>query len=365
MKSRIISETDNKMDKKKDKRVSNSQNPAAKFGGILSVLKEIAQDNDIPLEEMIDCFILYINGKGHEETFKHIGLKGLTPNIIRGLTSYLNRVKKTNKKQENEKNKKLLKKTSKEERELKWSKIEEKIDNDVLAGDKGTKVEIIERIIEEINEDDSEYKFIDDKEKRNIEKRLKNMLYNTKKEETVRKATEEVIQEIIQICEREHEIGNIDDKVRFFEAIKKDIKTGKNGSKLLNIEMDEVAKEHLVQMIDERIDLEKDNKYYEQTKGFTKDFSFLVALSEIERARLGNSGVKFTDKNSYERFCKLRQSVRDGIDECTQIARDGNDEYTQIVKLLQSNDIDDADKRILKSRLEVMNKERAKEQGVR
>lgn len=354
MKSRIISETDNKMDKKKDKRVSNSQNPAAKFGGILSVLKEIAQDNDIPLEEMIDCFILYINGKGHEETFKHIGLKGLTPNIIRGLTSYLNRVKKTNKKQENEKNKKLLKKTSKEERELKWSKIEEKIDNDVLAGDQGTKVEIIERIIEEIDEDDSKYKFIDDKEKRYIEKRLENMLYNIKKEETERKATEKAMQDIIQIGEREYKIGNINNKVSFFEAIKKAIKTGKNGSELLNIEVDEVAKEYLVQMIDERIDLENGNTYYEQTKGFTKDFSFLAGSPEIERARLGNSGVKFTEKEPYERFCKLRQLIRDG-----------NDEYTQIVKLLQSNDIDDADKRILKSRLEVMNKERAKEQGVR
>ena len=104
-------------------------------------------------------------------------------------------------------------------------------------------------------------------------------------------------------------------------------------------------------MIDERIELEKDELYFEQVRRFTRDFQFLKVYPEIIDASRGIRKIdRFTDSESYDRFCSLRELLKKGADE-----------EAQIDKIIKSGKIDAIDEKILLARKEVIEKEKKRD----
>lgn len=124
-------------------------------------------------------------------------------------------------------------------------------------------------------------------------------------------------------------------------------------SKRSEIRLNKGIEEQIFSMIDKRISDEKDNLYYEQTRSFTNNFSFLRESTELQRAVGKARAAKFTDKESYSRFCELRTLFHD--------ARTVS-EAEQIESLLEREDISYADKRILGARLGVIRENEAKKE---
>ena len=146
------------------------------------------------------------------------------------------------------------------------------------------------------------------------------------------------------IVERQSLENKNKSKIDYWEAIKssitnKDIKSSiKTTSKM---------EEQIISMIDKKISEEKDDLYYAQVKAFTRNFSFLRDYPELIAAVEGHKSIKFTDKDSYNRFYDLRN-----------LLQQESSEYYGINKLLSSENIDNGDRRVLEARREVIkNKE--------
>lgn len=83
-----------------------------------------------------------------------------------------------------------------------------------------------------------------------------------------------------------------------------------------------------------------DEIYYQEVKYFTHDFKFLGGLPEEGLGEF--PGRKFIDKESYNRYCNLREALTYSHEEI------------QIKRLLEGNEIDDVTSRILAERLKVI-----------
>lgn len=102
-----------------------------------------------------------------------------------------------------------------------------------------------------------------------------------------------------------------------------------------------------MEMITKRISEEKDSLYYEQVRRYTNDFQFLDEYPEVIRAAYGKKIKKFTDEESYNRFCDLRNLIKLGYKE-----------YPRICELLERKNISDTDKKILSKRKAVIERDR-------
>lgn len=150
---------------------------------------------------------------------------------------------------------------------------------------------------------------------------------------------QKAMEEIKQILNREDANGNVNDRISYLKSIKGTV-ANKKGN------MNKEPKKYLLKLIDQSISEEKDQIYYEQVKAFTKGFQFLREYPEIMMATNGLTVKKFTNRETYKRFCSLRMLVQDGFSE-----------YSQVNRLLEDESVNDADKRILEARKSVMDKE--------
>lgn len=166
------------------------------------------------------------------------------------------------------------------------------------------------------------------------------MQENNKKQEEVK--ANRIIEEIQKVVDREFEKGNIESKAMYLEAMKKEVRdTHRISGKI---------KKYLIGMISGRI---KEEMYYEQVEHFTNGFEFLSEYPELIDATSGFRNRKFTDRESYDRFCDLRTKLQAGLSE-----------YSQVNRLLENEGINDTDKRILEARKSVMDKENAKRREI-
>lgn len=346
--------------------IKADQNPEKNFYRLRQDLLRIAHDRGIGVIEVIDEVMEDLQNLGNSDYVtkaKEFEISGsISPKILNSLKAYLMKMRKNFKDIEN----KEKKKEKSSDTEEKWRKIEEIIDKIEKTGEL-TKKEIIQGVISSIKSGSFEYKF-DSKEKKTILKRLNGIIdeIDRQEEEKTRKQQEEIERKEMQkeniekamlliqeIADREYEAGNIKNKASYLSTIR-DAIIGKDESINIGINMDDETEEKLLKLIDDRIELEKNAMYFEQVKRFTKGFQFLKEYPEIVNATHGNSKLnKFTDSESYSRFCNLRELLQKEYNETIGIQL-----------LIKSREVDDTDIRILLARKEVIDIEKERKRKI-
>lgn len=298
------------------------------FGKISKRLEKIAQENNKPVQEVIDMFISDIQNYGKEEYKKKvdIDLYNFTPHIRSSLIPYLNKIKRLYKPKEASEANIKKKADTEQQMQEKWRQFEKTIDGNIMDP------EVMQKIMDDIENSDLSRK---EKNFMKIQLDKKSKKFN------------ETWKSIEGIVERESAGNSNKTKPEYWQAIRKLIT---DRDQRLNIKMDEEMEKQMISMIDERISSEKDNLYYEQVKSFTGGFSFLRDDALVARATTGVKRQKFTDRESYDRYCNLRALLQEGY----------RGEYQKIERLLNDGKVDNGDRRILEQRMKVMEKEASK-----
>jgi len=333
------------------------ENPAKTFLVVRQAVMKVAKKRGIVA---IDQFIEDLqnrNNDNYEKQVQEINLGELSPNALKKLIDYIkDNVRKDYIQNEQRKQQKL----EKEELESKWREKEAELNEMISSRKNDSELGIIEKIILDLDNEE-----FSDKEKDYILKKLNSRLNKVKKQEAEkqkqineqREKAAKHMEQIQEVVNREYESGNIKNKANYLSVIRDSI-TGENTDIKLNIKIGKTAQKYLIEMIDEnikkekdemdyRIQAEKDELYFEQVRNFTNDFQFLRDDPLIVRARHGaTKTAKFTDTESYERFCSLRNLLQ----------KDYN-ENIGIENLLKRKNIGKADARILSARKDVINKE--------
>lgn len=374
--------------------VNLSKNHAFSYSKYATIVEDLEKNSEgKPMSEVINGLISDIINRGKEgytNKTESVSLEGLTPAVADSLVKYL-RIKK----KEYEKTEKQEKKKEKANQiEAKWEEFERTIDGAILSGEQGSELEILAKLMLAVKDKTIEYEF-DNKERKEILKRLKNRLDNAtkeaeeieekrKQEEEKRKAEEAKLEEkrrqeevaaeekrkqeeaktnaeaamnkIQEISEREYKSGNIDSRLAFLNKIR-DAITGESAGIDLGAKMGEASQEHLLKILDGKI---KDEVYYEQVKAYTNNFEFLRDYPEFVKADHGaKERKKFTDFEAHSRFCDLASALE-------EISYDEN---TAIQQMLSTKNISEIDKRILIERREILEKQmerkRQQEEGIR
>jgi len=352
--------------KKRKKIIYNSsKNPAKNFFVIERLINKVVAKKGI---EAIDQFIEDLRNnhdENYEKKVKEIDLGVIdSEKIIEKLIEYI----------DNNVRKKFVQKEKKEQQQLqakendtKWEETEKILDDAVLSGEQGTEIEIIEKLILDLNNNNIGNNY-SDREKNYILKKLNNRLISANKKEAerqkqnetdIRKA-EKAMKQIQDIVEREYQAGNIKNKASYLSAIR-DLITGENAELDLNIKIGKTSQKYLIQMINENIKTEKEEWYFEEVRKFTKDFQFLwedpLTVKGIHGA---NKMYKITDSENYWNFYDLRNAVQKGYNEEEGIEH----QLKKIESRLNRDEIDDkkrsvllVNRRILFARQEVMKKE--------
>lgn len=314
----------------KKMKFDSSKNPAINFSYLIKKLEKISKESNTQMSDVISKFMIDLKNYYNEDYNKmlDINLRGnVTPTLLNSLNSYLAKLLKEYKKQENGKTKKKLndKKRIIEKQQMadKWAETEKSISGDI------TDPEVASKIIDDLEKNSSisrnERKFIIIK-------------FNEKRAKFIQAWNE--IENMVQKLASENTNRT---KLEYWEAVKDLIGNGN-----VNIKMDEEMKKQMISKIDENILSEKDNLYYEQVKYFTNDFSFLKDYVEVQEAIKGHRKRKFTDMESFNRYYNLTALLRE---------EEGYSEYSQIDKLLKSKKISEIDRRILTERRAVISKE--------
>ena len=209
-----------------------SKNPAQTFGILVKKLETISKDTGTSIEKVLDDYIIdlknYFN-EGYKNKVDCIEVKGLDPVIVNNFISYIRKVKLGYKKREQENKRKEkqaakieLKQIKKQEMETTYNNIVASINEGVESGKQGSEIEILQRVISDINNDESEYNIGKDI-KKDILGKLKERLQKATKEETNRRNAEKVMGQIEEIVEREYQEGNVKNKANYLSAIKEAI----------------------------------------------------------------------------------------------------------------------------------------------
>ncbi len=331
--------------------IKDEQNPEKNFFTIRQDMIKISKERGIPVTQVIDEFmedLQNLQNMDYEKKIKEIDIRGNISNkLLNSLKSYLIKSKKTFKEMEKKEKKQEKKKEKSEDIETKWTEIEETI-NTIIMGDK-TKKDAIGELISAIKSGEFEYKF-ESKEKKIILGRLEKMLEEIRAKEEKQKKAQSAMIIIQEIVDNEYEKGNVKNKASYLYVIRNGI-TGKEKNINLGINIDKETEKKLLKLIDERIEIEKDELYFEQVRRFTRDFQFLKVYPEIIDASRGIRKIdRFTDSESYDRFCSLRELLQKGADE-----------EAQIDKIIKSGKIDAIDEKILLARKEVIEKEKKRD----
>lgn len=280
-------------------------------------LEEIAKQKEKPLTEIIDMFILDLQNFGQEGYAKKIDvdLKNLPLDVKGEFINHLNRVKKRNKQKE------VTDKRTAKKQELQktWKEFEQSIEGNIMDP------EVMKKAIDDIENSD-------------LSRKEKNFMKVQLDEKS--KKFNKTWESIKNMVEKQSGENTNKTKSEYWQAIRKLIT---DRDKRLNIKMNEEMEKQMISMIGDEI-------YYEQVKAFTSDFSFLRDDPLIARATIGTRRVKFTDRESYDRYCNLRDLLQEGH----------RGEYQKIEGVLKEGKVDKSDRRILEERMQVMEKEASK-----
>lgn len=337
--------------------INDEQNPEKNFFTVKQDILRIAKDYGISVTEVIDDFISdlqNLNNPDYDKKIENIEILGsLSDKLLKSLMSTMKAMRKNYRQKERIDGKK----SKLEQMKSDWQEIENTINKAVLEGNQGTEKQIIQKLISYIDEEISGYEF-DSKEKKYLLKRLNGRLDEINKQEVEKRKQEEAeinkretanrdaeqamikIEEVVATNYKEDNVA----AVGYWKAIR-DAITGEKTDTSLNIKLGKQAKEQLLNMLDDRINTEQDELYYQQVKNFTNNFQFLKDYTETARAIQGARNAKFTDKESYDRYYSLRLLLQEGYDE-----------YEQVGNLLESGELNSADVRILTARKDVMDK---------
>lgn len=308
------------------------QNPAKNFAPIVRDLEKISEESNTLTSEVISNFIVDLQNYYSKDYEKKVDvdLNGVTPWIQSSFITYLNKMKKIYKQREARKSRRdsnIDKKNAlQEQMQEKWRQFEKTVDGNIMD--------------EEVMK-----KAIDDIENSDLSRKEKNFMKVQLNEKS--KKFNETWESIENMVEKQSGENTNKTKSEYWQAIRKLIT---DRDKRLNIKMNEEMEKQMISMIDERISREKDNLYYEQVKSFTDGFSFLRDDALVARATTGMKRQKFTDRESYDRYCNLRTLLQEGY----------RGEYQKIERLLNDGKVDNGDRRILEQRLKVMEKEASK-----
>lgn len=316
-------------------------NPARRFAGLKNEFEQRAKEIEITPIEFLTYLIKdlkHYNEDGYEKIIKNVEIKGLTKSGVSDLINYLKRlIDSYNKETEN---RQRVKKKTEENQEVEdvWESVTEFIE--------ANKDLTLEEVLSQIKEK-SIFQKLNNAQRKNIIKKTKKLIDNETKKQTLRKTKiEKAWKDICSIVDRESKETEIT-KPQYWVAIRDKI-IGQEEN--ISIKLDESIKADILRLIDDKIYNEKELLYYNQVKYFTKDFSFLATEPEVQAAIKGRSGRKFTDRESFERFCELKTLLQQGISEDTQIAM-----------ILKKGNIDETSKRILNERMSVIEKQKGKQ----
>lgn len=296
-----------------------SRNPVSMdFAIIVKDLERIANDSGIPTSRVILDFISDLqnyNKEDYDKRVQGIELEGLTPDIFKSLGKHLNIAFRQYKPKDDRTRRKVLK----EQMQGKWKQFEKSIDGNIMDS------EVMKKAMDDIENSD-------------LSKGEKNFMKVQLDEKS--KKFNETWESIKNMVEKQSGENTNKTKSEYWQAIRELIT---DRDKRLNIKMNEEMEKQMISMIGDEI-------YYEQVKAFTSDFSFLRDDPLIARATIGTRKVKFTDRESYDRYCNLRTLLQEGY----------RGEYQKIERLLNDGKVDNGDRRILEQRLKVMEKEASK-----
>lgn len=311
-------------------------------------------DNNL-LQEYMRNFILDLQNYFNEDWVKKIeymSLIGATPDIIEKCIKYLNTRLNNFEKSNKQKEAKEKRQIEAQELDKKWEEIKGYIETAVAANYDKSEIDILNSLISDIEEGNTDIQFSGKKEKRYFLKKLNSMLdeivdREAKKKmemETEAKNLDRAIKTIEEIVEREYQAGNIRDKANYLSVIRDGI-IGKSKDRIIKIKLKPETQSKLLQMLEDRINQEREQFYYEQVEAFTDGFKRPMDLPiETVNAMYGHKRIKFVNMEYHNRYFNLVDLIQD--EECG--------EYLAIKKLINSDKISETDKRILEARKEYM-----------
>jgi hypothetical protein len=340
-----------------------SKSLAMNFAIFENDLKNIAENHGIPVTEAIDQFVTDLKNyyeDGYTKNIEEITLGGITPKILEGLISYMNKMKKTYAKKEQQEKRRRDKEEKREVNKSNKRELEDRI-NDLVSQQKAeTELDAMKTILNNINT--GSYVFETSKEKRKIVRELvrrisleddkaKRIAEEKAEEEAKTKAAEEARRLVIQrkveetwqgiqeVAEKGYKASGISESA-YWIAIKR--KFVEESSSLDN----EEVKNQILDMFEETIIEKEDEEYFEEVKNVTRGFKYLGFYSaEIMNGMFGNSTRKLSSKNM-DRFLNLRAELQKTANE-----------YTQIRRLLNEKTTTQGDRKILLARKQVIDKE--------
>ena len=240
--------------------IKEDQNPEKNFFIIRHDVARISEERGVPATQVIDELIEDLQNfrnPDYEKKVEEIDILGeISDKLLNSLKVYVTKMRKSFQ----DKEKRQKKQNLSNDMEATWLEIVGIIDKAALEGKQGTKKEIIEKLITDINEGNIEYEF-KGKEKKFILKKLKGELEEIAKqeqeemerEEAIKKNAEKAMMQIQAIVDREYEAGNIKNKANYLSTIR-DAITGEDTE--LGVQIQEGTEEHLLQMLDARIKTE-------------------------------------------------------------------------------------------------------------
>ena len=325
---------------------SEFNNPARIFGGLLKDLEDIANERDLPVQDVIRMFIVDLqnmSNENYEKKLPEMCIKGdISPVLKKKFLSFLNKAIKSHNK--TLKNNKERKKQADRKQELEniWKTIKETlIQNDGKSIDLDSINELLTKINEgtayaELKKECKSYiskklnelaekekrKLEKEREKRKLEKeREKRKLEEEREERKLeeerekRKLEEEKAQRIESTNKKWEEIVKIVDKasantgkskLELWEAISESL-FGENKNSRFDLEISEGIKENIKTLIYDRIKLEG-AEYYEAVKKYTQNFEFLTAFRGITFAASGHKS--FGNPQHSKMFEELVSTLR-------------------------------------------------------
>ena len=336
-----------------------SDNAAKNYALILNDIVKVSQERNQAVSEVILEFIddlRNISTDNYEKKVKEMKMTGYLPSaMIKSLISFLTKSIKTYKDKERReaiKNKRKeqasLKVGKEQELEGAWETFKKTMECDVLQ-DNSSRIQELNILLRNVslgkNRDDG----LSKKERAYIVKKLQSLIEDIveedKKESAKKAKIEKAWQAICEIVERES-IGKDFTKSQYWMEIKDKILEQQSGENI-GININKSIKGEILDLIDGKINEERELLYYNQVKYFTENFSFFRDYPEVIRAQKGNRTRKFTDIQSYNRFYQLRSLVQRG-----------KSEYSQIAMILKEGNIDETSKKILSERMNVLNQQR-------
>lgn len=285
-------------------------NPARIFGGILKDLEKIANERNLPVQDVIRMFIADLQNSSdedYEKKVQEICIKGdISVNLKRNLIDFLNKGIKRHSQQAKKNKERERQSDRKKELENIWETVEKIL---TQSDEQSTRLDLINKLISEINEGTA-YTELKKEQKGYILKKLNELGEKEKRKlegEKARriKSANKKWEEIVKIVDKES-ANTGKSKLELWEAIAGAL-FGENKVGELDLGVPKAIKEDIKTLVYGRIKSEG-VEYYEAVKRYTQDFEFLTGFRGVSFAVHGHR--KFSNSQYAEMFEDLVATLR-------------------------------------------------------